>query len=72
MILSESQTQKPDREAPLPHPLAEEIERALEMVRRVKRAREAQGAKDVRETRGNTYVLPEPLVFRVSESTHGH
>jgi hypothetical protein len=70
MTSSETQIQKPGREVPLPHPLAEEIERALEMMRRVRIAQVAQGKAAVVETPGNKYELPEPLVYPVSSSSH--
>ena len=70
MFPSESQSQQPTAEAPLPASLAEAIEQALEMMRRVRTAHLAQGKGEVLETPGNKYELPEPLVYPVSSSSH--
>ncbi|HKI31364.1 MAG TPA: hypothetical protein VKA46_05825 [Gemmataceae bacterium] len=71
MIPSDSQTPKPSREATIPPTLAEEIEQALEMVRRVKRAQDARVNKELPETYGNTYVVPKRLIYRVTPLTEG-
>lgn len=71
MIPSESQSQKPAHEATFLPSLAEEIERALEMMRRVKIAHLAQGKGEVVYPPGNKYVLPKPLVYPVSRSSDG-
>jgi hypothetical protein len=69
MTLPDTQTQKPTREASLPLTFAEEIEQALEMVRRVQRAQDARGRKELSETYGNTYILPKRLIYRVTPLT---
>jgi hypothetical protein len=68
MTHSESKMQEPARVAPLPPSLTEEIQRALEMMRRVRTAQVAQGQGDAVEPPGNRYELPEPLVYRVTFS----
>jgi hypothetical protein len=66
---SETQAQKFTREAPAT--LTEEIERALEMMRRVRTAHLAQGKGEVVYPPGNKYVLPKPLVYPASRSIGG-
>lgn len=44
----------------------EEIQRALEMMKRVRMANPDQADKTVDEPQGNRYILPEPLVFKSS------
>ncbi len=61
--------QKFAQDLPVDPRLAEEIKRAVEAMQRVKIARAAEAVKPVPVTSGNTYVLPEPLVFRVSGSS---
>ena len=68
MITSENSTAKPNSTLP-PRHLAEEIERALEMMRRVKRVKLARGNQEIQEDYGNTYVLPEPIYYPVSKSS---
>ena len=46
--------------------VSEQIQRALEMMKRVRTANADQAEKALEETQGNRYVLPEPLVLRVS------
>ena len=68
MITSESSTTKPVNESISPQ-LAEQIEQALEMMRRVRIAHLAQGKGEVVYPPGNKYELPEPLVYPVSRSS---
>ncbi len=69
MTLSESQMQKSIHGLPVPTALAEEIERALEMMQRVRTAELAQGKGKVVYPPGNRYEIPEPVVYPVSRST---
>lgn len=46
--------------------LMEEIQRTLEMMKRVSMARAAQAETVLPQ--GNTYVLPEPMLLRISSS----
>ena len=46
--------------------LLEEIQRALEMMKRVRTANLNEAGKPVEDPQGNTYVLPEPLMLRSS------
>jgi hypothetical protein len=67
------QTGKPSFESNSRHScsagaLAEEIEQALEMLRRVKRAEFARGNHEIQENYGNTYVIPEPVYYPVTKS----
>jgi hypothetical protein len=66
---SESQMHKLIHGVSTPPSLAEEIERALEIMRRMRTARAAQDKGDPQETPGNKYELPEAPVLRVSSST---
>jgi hypothetical protein len=68
MTRSDDQMPKQGPEATLPAQLAKEIERALEMMRRVKTAQAAQVKGEALETPGNKYELPEPPVYRVGGS----
>ncbi len=43
--------------------LAEQIEQALEILRRIRTAQEARPRQPNREDCGNTYVVPEPVVY---------
>ena len=61
-------TPKPVSELTTDSKLAEEIQRTLEIMGRVKTA-QAIRATEVQETPGNTYLLPEPPVLRVSRSS---
>jgi hypothetical protein len=73
MYTSESNVKKPAPEATLPSPLAKEIERALEIMRRVRTAQSTQEKGEALETTpGNKYELPEPPVLRVGGSTERH
>jgi hypothetical protein len=49
--------------------VSEQIQRALEMMQRVRTVNLDQTEKALKESRGNRYVLPEPLVLRVAESS---
>jgi hypothetical protein len=68
---TEEATPKPVHGLPLNPRLAEEIDRALEMMRRVRTAQAAQEKGEVLETPGNKYELPKPPVLRVSTSSEG-
>jgi hypothetical protein len=46
--------------------LSEQIQLALEMMKRVRTADAAQAMHALEEPQGNRYILPEPLVLRVS------
>jgi hypothetical protein len=50
----------------VPPALAEELEQALEMMRRVRTAELAQGKGEVVYPPGNKYLIPKPLVYPVS------
>lgn len=63
-----------DCEGPLPshgisasNALLKEIERALEMMRRVRTANPDQADKAVDEPPANRYVLPEPSILRTGQ-----
>jgi hypothetical protein len=63
-------TSQPVPEQTMDARLAEEIQRALEIMRRARIAQAAR-AEEVEETPGNTFELPPwPFVFRVSNSSH--
>jgi len=47
--------------------VSEQIQRALEMMKRMRTASADLAEKVLEETQSNRYVLPEPLVLRVSE-----
>ncbi|MGA2221130.1 MAG: hypothetical protein ABSH21_05000 [Verrucomicrobiia bacterium] len=47
--------------------LLKQIERALEMMKRVRTVDVAQADKAPKESHGNRYVVPEPVVLRVGE-----
>jgi hypothetical protein len=61
------------RERPAESPpsvaVAEQIERALEMMKRVRAVNAEQAEKALQESTGNKYVLPEPVVFHVSPAS---
>ena len=60
---------KPRQNAEFQRTLAEEIQRSLEIMRRVRTSREAQQGKgDAISRPGNTYDLPELPILRVSVS----
>ena len=46
--------------------VSEQIQRALEMMKRVRTVNAEQAEKALTESDGNRYVLPEPVVFHVS------
>lgn len=48
--------------------MTEEIQRAIEMMRRVRVASAEQTEKALKAIKGNTYVLPEPLTLRTGNS----
>jgi len=48
---------------------SEQIQRALEMMQRVRTVNVEQAEKALKEPESNRYVLPEPLVLRVSEAS---
>jgi hypothetical protein len=66
----EDQTQKAIHGVSVPASLAKEIEQALEMMQRVKVVHLAQGKGVAMDPPGNTYELPEPLVYPVSPSSN--
>ena len=68
MITSESSITK-QASGSIPPQLAEEIERALEMMRRVRIAHLAQGKGKAVELPRTKYVIPKPLVYPVSRSS---
>jgi len=47
--------------------VAEQIQRALEMMQRVRTVKVGQVEKPVDETLDNRYVVPEPLVLQMGE-----
>ena len=49
-----------------------EIQRALELMKRVRMAQAAQSGEVLEPTSCNKYVLPEPLTFPVSSSASSH
>jgi hypothetical protein len=69
MSPSESQMQKSIHGIPVPPALAEEIEQALEMMRRVRTAHLAQGKGEAVELPRTKYMVPKPLVYPVSRSS---
>jgi hypothetical protein len=46
--------------------LSEQIQRALEMMQRIRTANAEQADSALKRSGGNSYLLPEPLVLRVS------
>jgi hypothetical protein len=71
MTSSEGQSVKTIHGLPVPPALAEEIERALEMMRRVRTAELAQGKWRVVEIPRSKYLMPKPLVYPVTPSRDG-
>ncbi len=51
--------------------VSEQIQRALEMMKRVRTVNVGQVDKALQESQGNRYVVPEPLVLLVSETSSG-
>jgi hypothetical protein len=66
---SERQMHKSIHGLSVPPALAQEIEQALEMMRRVSIAHLAQGKGVAMDPPGNKYQLPKPLVYPVSRSS---
>lgn len=56
----------PKHEVSASKAVEEEIQRALEMMKRVRMANPDQADKTADEPQGNRYVLPEPLILRSS------
>jgi hypothetical protein len=71
MPRSEGQSVRTIHGLPVPPELAEEIERALEMMRRVRTAELAQGKSRVVEIPRSKYLIPKPLVYHVTRSRDG-
>ena len=69
MTPPESQMPKSIHGVAVPSSLAQEIEQALEMMRRVRTAQLARGKGEAVELPGNKYELPKPLVYPVSRSS---
>ena len=51
--------------------VSEQIQRALEMMKRVRTVNVGKVDKTLEESQGNRYIVPEPLVLRVSETSSG-
>jgi hypothetical protein len=49
--------------------MAEQIQRALDMMKRVRAVNAEQGERALEESAGNKYVLPEPVVFHVGAAS---
>src|SRR5260370_32703901 len=65
----EDETQDSIHGVPVPRSSAQEIEQALEIMRRVKIADLAQGKSEIVYPPGTKYIPPKPLVYPVSRST---
>ncbi len=53
-------------------PLLEQIQDALEMMKRVRTVHAESTGRALQESFGNTYVVPEPVAFYVSGLTERH
>lgn len=71
MIHSDSQSQQSIHGIPVPLSLAQEIERALEMMRRARTAHLAQRKGEVVDLPEGRYELPEPLIYPLGRSSNG-
>jgi len=71
MTTPENHSPKSIHGIPVPPSMAEEIEQVLEIMRRVRIAQAAQTKHEVEELPGNTYELPEPLIYPAGGSTDG-
>jgi hypothetical protein len=49
--------------------VAEQIQRALDMMKRVRAVNAEQAEKALQESDGNKYILPEPVVFHISQAS---
>lgn len=49
--------------------MAEQIQRALDVMRRLRAVNAEQAERALQESAGNKYVLPDPVVFHVSTAS---
>jgi hypothetical protein len=59
----ESRLERMIHGVPISTAMVQEIEQALEMVRRVRTAETAKGKGEIWEVPGNKYELPDPVVY---------
>jgi len=68
MMVAKKITDRLIRETALDPQLMKEIQRALELMHRVRMTRVGQAEKALGSERGNKYVLPKPLTLHASGS----